>query len=130
MGSGLKAVLDYNRFMGGVDLFDALIGYYKVLHMTRKWYRTFFFHFVDIAVVNAFILHQHLVRARNEKPLTQIPFRETLVLELTGLESRTAAPQALNNACHNPKHITDTSTAGRRKCKLCHQKTPVMCATP
>ncbi|CAM4569416.1 unnamed protein product [Leuciscus chuanchicus] len=122
------AVLDYNRLMGGVDLSDALIGYYKVLHKTRKWYRTFFFHFVDIAVVNALILHQHLARARNEKPLTQKEFRETLVLELAGLESRTAASQASNDACHNLTYITDDSTAGRRKCKLCLQKTPVMCA--
>ncbi|XDV25651.1 hypothetical protein PO909_029533, partial [Leuciscus waleckii] len=111
------AVLDYNRFMGGVDLSDALIGYYKVLHKTWKWYRTFFFHFVDIAVVNAFILHQHKA------------FRETLVLELAGLESRTAAPPSSNDACHNPTYITEDSTAGRRKCKLCRQKTPVQCAT-
>ncbi len=123
------AVLDYNRFMGGVDLSDALIGYYKVLHKTRKWYRSFFYHFVDIAVVNAFILHQHLARAKNERPLTQKAFRETLVLELAGLESSTAAPQASKVDSHNPTHVTDDSTAGRRKCKLCHQKTPVMCAT-
>lgn len=114
---------------GGVDLSDALTGYYKVLQKTQKWYQSFFYHFVNIAVANAFILHQHMVRASKEKLLTQKAFRETLVLELTGLEPSTAAPQASNVGRLNPKHITDDNTAGRRKCKISHQKTPVMCAT-
>nr|XP_002667755.4 piggyBac transposable element-derived protein 4-like [Danio rerio] len=123
------AVLDYNRFMGGVDLSDALICYYKVLHKTRKWYRTFFYHFVDIAVVNAFILHQKLARAKKERPLTQKAFRETLVMELAGLESGASPIPTPSTICHNPKYISGDSTSGRRKCRVCHQKTPVMCAT-
>ncbi|XP_056614672.1 piggyBac transposable element-derived protein 4 [Triplophysa dalaica] len=138
------AVLDYNKHMGGVDLSDALIGYYTVLHKTRKWYRTFFYHFVDIAVVNAFILHQHVARSKNQKPMTQKEFREALVSELagTGPVSATAADNTgpknngqnniskiSPNHSHMPKYISGDSTFGRRLCKLCHLKTPVICVS-
>uniref|UniRef100_A0A9J7ZS92 PiggyBac transposable element derived 4 n=1 Tax=Cyprinus carpio carpio TaxID=630221 RepID=A0A9J7ZS92_CYPCA len=126
------AVLDYNKHMGGVDLSDALIGYYTVLHKTKKWYRSFFYHFVDIAVVNAFILHQQMAKMKNQKPLTQKAFRETLVRQLaeTGpaYASEIVRPTPSTES-HLPKYLNGDSTFGRRKCKMCPFKTPVICAT-
>ncbi|XP_047669538.1 piggyBac transposable element-derived protein 4-like [Tachysurus fulvidraco] len=70
------AIKDYNRNMGGVDLSDAMIGYYSVLHKNR--YRSFLYHFIDIAIINAFILYKEKAIARQEKVMSHKAFRETL----------------------------------------------------
>uniref|UniRef100_A0A673KZZ0 PiggyBac transposable element-derived protein domain-containing protein n=1 Tax=Sinocyclocheilus rhinocerous TaxID=307959 RepID=A0A673KZZ0_9TELE len=127
------AVKDYNIYMGGVDLSDALIGYYNVLHKTTKWYKTFF-HFVDIVVVNSFILHQHLSKAQNKNPLSQKEFRERLVSELatqsSTSEPSTSAISAGEPCC--PEYFGSDAASGRRVCALCKLsglkvKTPMYC---
>ncbi|XP_039546208.1 uncharacterized protein LOC120492126 [Pimephales promelas] len=80
-----SAVKDYSKYMGGVDLSDCLLEYYNVLHKSTNWYKAFFFHFLDIAVVNSFILHQNLAKAKIKTPLTHKLFREALVSELASV---------------------------------------------
>ena len=44
--------------MGGVYHYDQILKYYKVLCQTKKFWKTLFFHIVDLATVNSFILYK------------------------------------------------------------------------
>ena len=118
--------------MGGVDLSDALIGYYSILHKTRRWYRSFFYNFVDIAIVNAFLLHKELARIQGERPMTQKTFRENLVLQLKEVgssRSTTPTPPPIPaSRDHMPTFRGPDGTHGRQRCILCKQKTPIACS--
>ena len=47
----------YNQFMIGVDVGDQLLSYYGFSHRTLKWWRRAFFHLIEVAIVNAYIIY-------------------------------------------------------------------------
>lgn len=53
-----NAIYDCNFFMGGVDLSDQLLQYYQTRRQTHKYWKTLFYHCVDISVTNAYILYE------------------------------------------------------------------------
>ena len=80
------AVLEYNKFMGGVDRLDQLLSYYTPLRKTVKWYRKVVVHLLDICMNNAYIVYQHL---GGTKP--SLWFRETAICHMLG--AAVAPPQ-------------------------------------
>ena len=48
----------YNVNMGGVDKMDALVGFYRTIFRSKKWYHRIFFHFCDVALINAWLLYR------------------------------------------------------------------------
>lgn len=53
-----QIVKSYNRSMGGVDLADMLIALYRITVKTNRWYVKVFWHLIDIAKVNGWILYK------------------------------------------------------------------------
>lgn len=68
-----EVVHQYNIHMGGVDKSDQLIAPYNVLMKSMRWWKTLFFHMVDLAVVNSFILFQEWREQHPDVPALQRP---------------------------------------------------------
>ena len=125
--------------MGGVDLSDQLIKYYQVVHKTRKWWKTLFFHFIDVATVNSFIIYK-----ANGGELSQKFFRKRLTRELvqSNLQPEIISPRvclpprSTVRADHCPVPLlTDVqksskASLGRKNCKLCYIREKKQQRTP
>lgn len=53
------AILEaYNEHMRGVDYFDQYLRYYSLLHGSKKWYLKIAFYFLEVAILNSYIIYQ------------------------------------------------------------------------
>uniref|UniRef100_A0A0P4WNR9 PiggyBac transposable element-derived protein domain-containing protein n=1 Tax=Scylla olivacea TaxID=85551 RepID=A0A0P4WNR9_SCYOL len=53
-----KIVKTYNEEMGGVDLLDSLIALYRIHIRSHKYYHKLVFHFLDVTIVNSWLLYR------------------------------------------------------------------------
>jgi hypothetical protein len=80
-----QAIINYTKYMGGVDISEQKREYYGVGRSSEKW-RKFIFHFViNMCFVNSFIIYD----LNNHPPRTaqgnrQLSFRYNLVQQLIG----------------------------------------------
>ena len=85
-----QLVADYNKYMGGVDSHDQLrLQRYSLRMATKmtKYYKTLFLGLVDMALVNAYIIHRCHAQAKGEKPTSHADFFATLHAQLLGLRA-------------------------------------------
>jgi hypothetical protein len=116
-----QAIINYTKYMGGVDISDQKRKYYGVGRSSKKWWKFIFYFVINVCVVNSFILYDlnncpSLTAHRNR----QLTFRCNLVQQLirnytsckhTGrkrsLSIGTASPKLLHSLIKIP---------GRAKC--------------
>ena len=78
-----SAIQQYNCFMGGVEKSDQYIQYHRILRQTKKYWKTLFYHTIEIGVTNAFLLHQWKRMMDEKKRITENTFRDNLVNQLS-----------------------------------------------
>jgi hypothetical protein len=72
-------VVNYNKYMGGVDRSDQMISYTNSIVKSFKWWKKVIFHVLAIAVLDAYILF----KSQNPNSvITHRVFRKKLVTEL------------------------------------------------
>ena len=137
-----SSIVDYNKFMGGVDRFDQLASYNNYPHRSYKWYQVIYHFCIEAALVNGFIFCKG-----KDSHLTQKKFRLDVIDSLlqTGdytpfTQSRKTTPNVdpalrLKTRCfpakyENTKHYPDCRACSDRKngrrrqthyyCKTCN----------
>lgn len=66
-------IREYNRHMGGVDMADGLIGRYRIRVKTRKYTNRLVYHFLDLTMVNSYVLFKRVHKADQSSELYELP---------------------------------------------------------
>ncbi|POM76667.1 LOW QUALITY PROTEIN: Hypothetical protein PHPALM_6067 [Phytophthora palmivora] len=83
-----KAVKDYHKYMGGVDVHDQLRLQRYSMHRAvtfRKYYKSLFLGLVDLAIVNGFIIHR--AYHADDTTIDTCPVPSELHMDLINLKS-------------------------------------------
>lgn len=124
------ALIDYNSNMGYVDKADMMKSTYQINRKSKKWWPRILWHFVDVAVVNSFIIYKQrlsdgsnvdlksfrlsivsgLVGAKTENPRKGRPVGEKPV---SSFKPNVPLEKRWDQAAHMPKH------GNSRRCALC-----------
>eukprot|EP00117_Sycon_ciliatum_P020744 scpid39606/ scgid18392/ len=119
--------------MGGVDKFDQLVSTFRVLRKTKKYWKTLFMDFVEVAVVNSYILCEEWRRNNpgqigTERPMSQLQYRLNVVRQLSGITDVTPVPLyqpggTAQESAAAPVHLP-VPTDDQRNCFLCKGANP------
>ena len=87
------ALVDYNKYMGGVDKIDQMISYYPVTRKTVKWPKKIFWWWVELSLHNACVLFNSGRVGKQRMPLLQ--FQKRVIMGLC--QPEVDAPMERNN---------------------------------
>ena len=94
-----QAIASHNTNINALNHSDQILATSNVLRKCSRWWKVLFFHFIDIAVVNSFILfREHQVEFPDVEELRRtaeyslVHFREEIVRQLCGFPEYSDPP--------------------------------------
>lgn len=97
------SVIAYNSNMGSVDKSDMQLSFVECIRKTIKWYKKFFFHLLDLSVLNSSILHQ--IKTGKKQSLGH--FRNELVRGIIQKYCKDIGTRRLVTSGPHPKRLID-----------------------
>ena len=115
-----KVIIDYNKYMGGVDRSDQLMQYHSFERKTSKYYKKVFFHLLHLCQVQAYSLHKKTAER-------QMLHREFCLQVAKGLVQRALgvipAPGTVGRGAHNAHDVAPGARKATptKRCKVCQK---------
>lgn len=85
-------VAEYNKFMGGIDLHDAVTALYRYSIRSKRWYMYIFYYTINMMVVNAWLRHRKHAGLLHTKSMKLADFQASLATQLVALQPRVGRP--------------------------------------
>ncbi|XP_069496512.1 piggyBac transposable element-derived protein 4-like [Ambystoma mexicanum] len=118
-----KCILDYNRYMVGVDRTDQLLEPYHPACKSRRWYKKLAIHIMHVATCNAYVVYR---TAAPEHKMSFLQFENAVANALVQVHVEAAPIGALETVARlNERHFgeynppTPNQTQPYRRCKVC-----------
>ena len=130
-----QAISSYNQYMNAVDRSDQILATHNVNRKSMRWWKALFFHLIDIAVVNSFLLfREHQSKFPDNAGLkrtadySQAHFREEIVRNICGFEEY-MDPPAASTPVGDPNEFETAHvpvvTQQKKNCVVCYKRDKV-----
>ena len=77
-------IVNYNEYMGGVDVADQYTSSYCFIRKTLKWWRKLFFRGLEVSVINSYVLYKDWSVRNGKVAMSHKKYRQTLLMSLIG----------------------------------------------
>ena len=130
-----KAIHRYNQYTNAVDRSYQLLACHNIRRKCYRWWKVLFYHLVDMAIVNSFILfqkyraeHEDIVELQHKNTYSMVDYREAIVRQICKLPDYDVPPvysstkRSVNTHNFRTDHLPGTEYTIRRNCFVCYKE--------